>query len=376
MRVLMLSDYYPPHSGGGVEVVTEHLATGLAARGHDVRVLTLRTAGGFRNEVISGVSVSRVSAIELTGLIGVQFAVSPTLLPVLMANLRSFKPDVIHAHNLFFRTTELAAALRIFSRTPLVTTLHLGEMTGGGRLFRSMVRVYEAIVGRCVLHKSDRITAVSEAVAVHAIRRGAGSDVTVIPNGVDVSRFAPGEGGPDGKTVLFVGRLVPNKGPDVLLRALPSLAAAFPEVRVLVTGDGPMRGKLTRLAAALGVADVVEFLGHRSDIPELMKEASVFVRPSTLEGLPLTVLEAMSTGIPVVATPVGGTPEIVLHGKTGYIIPMGDHNALSDRIVQVLKSPDEAQQMGARARDLVMSDYTWDRAVDMTERLYLELLAD
>ncbi len=137
-----------------------------------------------------------------------------------------------------------------------------------------------------------------------------------------------------------------------------------------------MRGKLTRLAAALGVADVVEFLGHRSDIPELMKEASVFVRPSTLEGLPLTVLEAMSTGIPVVATPVGGTPEIVLHGKTGYIIPMGDHNALSDRIVQVLKSPDEAQQMGARARDLVMSDYTWDRAVDMTERLYLELLAD
>jgi glycosyltransferase involved in cell wall biosynthesis len=309
-------------------------------------------------------------------LIGVQFAISPTLLPVLVANLRSFKPDVVHAHNLFFRTTELAAALRIVSRTPLVTTLHLGEMTGGGRLLRSIVRVYESTVGRCVLRKSDRITAVSRAVATYATRRGAGADVAVIPNGVDATRFAPGDDEPDGKTVLFVGRLVPNKGPDVLLRALPSLVAAVPDVKVLLAGDGPMRGKLTQLADALGVADVVEFLGHRSDIPELMKEALVFVRPSTLEGLPLTVLEAMSTGIPVVATPVGGTPEIVLPGRTGYVVPVGDHEALSEGIVRVLKSPDEARQMGVRARDLVMRDYTWDRVVDRTEQLYLELLAD
>ena len=120
------------------------------------------------------------------------------------------------------------------------------------------------------------------------------------------------------------------------------------------------------------MAKAVQFLGLRHDVPELMRQASIFVRPSTLEGMPLTVLEAMASGLPVIATPVGGTPELVEDGVNGYLVPVDDHVALADSIVRLFDNPVIAKGMGKRGREMVEANHTWDAMAVQTERVYLE----
>ena len=140
-----------------------------------------------------------------------------------------------------------------------------------------------------------------------------------------------------------------------------------------MVGEGPLLGRLKKEARKLGVEREVSFLGTRHDVPELMRQTDVFVRPSSLEGMPLTVLEAMASGLPVVATPVGGTTELIEEGVNGHLFPVGDYLALANSINRVLDNPTEAANMGGRGRTLVESRYTWDQALDKTEQVYLKV---
>ena len=375
MRILMLTDYFPPHTGGGVEVVVDQLSHGMVERGHQVSVLTLRTRGGERREATGNLTISRLPAIDLTGLIGVQLAVSVHAIPALISELRTFKPDLIHVHNLFFRNSEAAAVIARFNSTPLLLTMHLGDMGGGFTAVKALTTLYEKTVGRCIVRSADRITGVSAAVASHAGVLGASSSsVQVIPNGVDTSIFHPAESVPDMPTVLAVGRLVPNKGMDTLIKSVPEVLARVPEAKFVIAGAGPMDSSLRKLTESLGVGDSVEFLGHRSDVPDLLRGATVFARPSTLEGRPLTVLDAMATGLPVIATRVGGTPELITDGENGFLIPVGDSHALAEAILDVLSAPERSSSMGQRNLQIVQIEYTWERVINRTEALYQEMV--
>jgi glycosyltransferase involved in cell wall biosynthesis len=312
----------------------------------------------------------------LTGRLGVQCAISAHVLPAAIRLVRRFRPDLIHAHNLFFRTTEAAALLRTVFRVPLVTTLHLGKLEHGGWPLRALTRAYEATLGWFIVQRSDHIIAVSQAVAEHARRLGrGGNSVTMIPNGVDTDLFCPdGHRQGMGQTVLFVGRLVPNKGPRTLLQAVPEVLERHPSAQFLLVGDGPLRASLQKQSRQLGVEAAVHFLGIRHDVPQLMRQAALFVRPSSLEGMPLTVLEAMASGLPVVATPVGGTPELVRDEVNGYLFPVGDSKALAEAINRSLDNPAKAQEMGRQGRSWVEDRYTWDQVVEQTERVYTLVL--
>jgi len=375
----MLSDYYPPHVGGGVERVVSELCGGLVRKGHTVRVLTLATRPAPAEQVDGAASVVRVPATDLTTAVGFQFAVSVRLPFALRRQAREFRPDVVHAHNFFFRTTEAAALPGLgLGGVPLVTTLHLGRPEGGSPFLRFLMRGYEATAGRVIVRRTSHVTAVSEAVAAHARRMTGGRvPVTTVPNGVDLDRFRPASPAEPvtRKVVLFVGRFVPNKGPDVLLRSAPAVLAQHPETSFLFVGDGPMHSRLERLARSLSVSHAVHFPGLRNDVDDLMRDASVFARPSHLEGLPLTVLEAMASGLPVVATPVGGTPELVRDGETGYLVPPDDPEALAGAICSLLDDPQHARRMGRRGRATVEAGYGWDSVTERTEDVYREVLA-
>ena len=373
MRILMLSDYAPPHVGGGVEKVVSELCQGLVSRGHDVALLTLRTCPAPSREVNGLLQIHRAAALDLTRRLGFQQAASISVLCSAIRLIRDFRPDIVHAHNLFFRTTETAAVLRMFGRTPLVVTLHLGKSEGNARLVGGLVKAYESTMGRFIVRRADRVIAVSRAVAEHARRINGGSPpATVIPNGVDTQVFYPGAESRAGQTVLFVGRLVPNKGPEVVVEAVPRVLARHPQAQFLMAGDGPLRERLESQARHLKVDHAVRFLGLRHDVPQLMRDSIVFVRPSTLEGMPLTVLEAMATALPVVATPVGGTPEVVHDGDNGYLVPVGDSAALAERIIRVLDDPSLAAAMGRRGHEVVINQYTWQAMVERTEAVYME----
>jgi glycosyltransferase involved in cell wall biosynthesis len=173
----------------------------------------------------------------------------------------------------------------------------------------------------------------------------------------------------DDPVLLSVGRLRHQKGHEVLLRALPDVLREFSRAQLLIAGDGVLRQDLEAQAAAAGVSSNVKFLGMRKDVPVLLSLADVFVFPSRFEGMPNAVLEAMSMGLPVIATSVQGVDELIQDEGNGLLVAMDDSVALSQAILCLLRDPDTRQRLGDAARARIESDYTVERMCRQYEQL-------
>lgn len=205
--------------------------------------------------------------------------------------------------------------------------------------------------------------------------------VFVIPNGVDTARFAPLAGaasasvraeigvGPTDPVVSIVAALRPEKNHELFLEVARRVLVEVRDAKFFIVGDGPRREPLEQHAAALGIGADVRFLGTRSDVPRLLAMSDVFVLTSHNEANPVSILEAMSTGKPVVATDVGSIKEAVADGETGFLVPPGDAGALADRVIALVADPLRAQQMGAAGRAAVLASWSVDAMVRRYERL-------
>jgi glycosyltransferase involved in cell wall biosynthesis len=193
VKIALFSDYFPPHLTGGVERVVDELSGGLASRGHDVRVFTLNTQDAAPYEEDGNLRVYRAGAFQMTRLLKLQSAFSPQLLLKALQELRADPPDLIHAHSRFFFSSLVAASLSAVLRRPLVTTLHVGSLDDMPLRFRLPVLAYERTLSKAILYQSQRLIAVSEAVADYATSRlGVSKDkLTVVPNAVDTALFRP-----------------------------------------------------------------------------------------------------------------------------------------------------------------------------------------
>ncbi|MFC0679126.1 glycosyltransferase [Lysobacter korlensis] len=236
-------------------------------------------------------------------------------------------------------------------------------------------------IKRFVLTRSAGVIANSEAGA-HTTAKYTGLErafFDTIPNGVQIPPEAvPAErervraelGVPDGRMLcLFVGRLVPQKNLDCLVAALAQLEPAR-RPWVALAGDGPLREHVANLARSLGVAGDVHFLGERSDATRLMQAADFLVLPSHFEGLSNSLLESMAAGCPVIASAVGGTPELIEHGKTGMLFPSDDAPALAARIAELSASAERRAQLSQAARDYVSRTYGIPALVAATTAVY------
>jgi glycosyltransferase involved in cell wall biosynthesis len=240
------------------------------------------------------------------------------------------------------------------------------------------------------LRLADHIVVNAEAIKRDLLGRGYDAErLSVIPNGTDCQRFhLPGDGGavrrewgiPSGVAVVGVlARLMRIKGQEVFLRAAALIASKDPHVRFVIVGDNifnpEYKAELKQLAGRLGLEDRVVFTGFRTDVPDLLAALSVAVSPSLgLEGMSNSILEAMAAGVPVVATRVGGTPEIVEDGVSGLLVSPGDPEALAAAISRLLQDKTLAKQLGETARRRVFGRYSLEQAVASTERLYDDLL--
>ncbi len=376
MRVAMFTDYYPPHIGGGVEKVVHELSLGLTRGGADVDVFTLRTAGGEALEESEGIRVHRIEALQLTRLIGLQCSASPRLVSYTVRELMKLRPDVVHVHNRFFFTSLIGAAAAKALDIPVVSTLHLGSLEALPLPQRLPVLAYENLFGRSIIQASERVIAVSQAVADYTRHLGATPAKTCVqPNAVDSRAFRPAESRCEGPLrVAYVGRLIQNKGPQYLIEAIPALLKLRPNTEFWFAGDGPMRAGLEDRVSELGVEANVRFLGVRNDIAELLQQSDMFVRPSLMEGMPLTVLEAMACGLPTVATPVGGTAELIVEDETGLLVPPRDVPGLIAALAQLMESPELRMRLGRNARRIVEADYGWQRIANDTLSVYEDVL--
>jgi glycosyltransferase involved in cell wall biosynthesis/peptidoglycan/xylan/chitin deacetylase (PgdA/CDA1 family) len=194
--------------------------------------------------------------------------------------------------------------------------------------------------------------------------------IQVIPNGIDADIYPPRQYSPRPRRIALVACLREEKRIDVLIAAAPRILARYPDAEFLIAGEGTCRAKLVTQARDLGVTSRVTFLGHRDDVPEVLKGADVFVLPSRSEAFPNSIMEAMASGLPVVASAVGGIPELVMDGRTGRLVPPGKPDALADALLSVLDDPERAADFGRAGRRVIAETYSFDRMVGQFETLY------
>jgi len=352
MPVLLVIDSL---AGGGAERYVVDLAVALRRRGWPVEVAC--STGGVRAGALAeaGVPVS----ILLDTL--VKRRVSRRYGRSLRRLIEDRRPALVHAH-LYASAAAAAQATRDLA-VPLVITEHT-EAPWRGRRARE--------VSREVYRRADRVVAVSTAirdVLVAEYDVPFGQVDVVLPATTAPVAERPVPRRPRGAVVGVVGRLVPEKGVDVFLQAAALVLAVVPHARFLVVGDGPMRADLERRAAALGIADSVTFTGFRADAPQLIAGLELLAVPSRSDGSPLVVCEAMAAGIPVVASRVGGLPDLVADGRTGLLVGPGQGEDLARAMVSLLLDPAGADVLGTRARE-VAATRTHAHLVDRMETVY------
>ncbi len=300
--------------------------------------------------------------------------------------IRRFRPDIVDTHTakagLLGRT---AAILSGVDRPVIVHTFH-GHVLRGyfGPAKTRFYRTLERLLARF----SDALIGVSEATVVDLVDMGVAprAKFRTIHHGLDLEHFLSvdrSEGGAfreelgvDASEILltYVGRLVPIKRVDVLLKALALLRSRGVAVRLAIVGDGELRGDLQGLAAKLGVSDTAHFLGYRRDLERVAAACDIAVLSSDSEGLPFCLIEAAAASRPLVATRVGGVPEIVIP-DAGLLVPPGDHVALAAAVHELATDPVRRRRMGAAGRNHVRARYASDRLLRDVDRLFQELLS-
>lgn len=289
-----------------------------------------------------------------------------------MRELRRVGPQIFHAHlNWPLGCRHELTLARLLGNCRTVATAHLFSGLKPG----PSTAVKQFIQSKVV----DRFIAVSGEVGVQ-LNTNLGvpsSRIAVVRNGIVIPRSSKPDarlrheitGGFDRPIILTPARLHEQKGHVHLLEA----ARTIPDALFVFAGDGPLREELENTAHRFGVADRVRFLGQRNDIPELLAICDLFVLPSLYEGLPLSVLEAMAAGKPVIATNVGGTMEAVSHGDSGLLVPARDSAALSAAIRNLMENPDLADRLAQNGRARVLRDFSCDRMVEPVSDVYREL---
>lgn len=346
MRVLWLIDSL---NLGGAEALVPAFARAVHGRA-DLHVAFLKSLGGNPFEAVLrdlGVPLTHLRSRNLRDVGAFRR---------LVRLVREGRFDVVHAH-LTYAATWGALVSRI-TGVPCVATLHTGPVEGPAWSAHS---VRERLLAFTLNRWCAAVVLVSEAARAQHAQRGrlAGHNVCVIHNGVDVDAFARGQrarvraelGLAEGQpTLLCVSALRKGKGLEVVLRATALLAARWPELRLLIAGEGALRERLREQARDLGIESRVLWLGLRRDVADLLAAADVFVLASREDAFPTVLLEAMAAGRPVAATRVGGIPEIVEDGETGLLVGPGDPEALADAVDTVLRDPALAVALGQAGR--------------------------
>ena len=280
--------------------------------------------------------------------------------------------DLIHTH--ISKAGILGRLAAKWARVPCVHTYHgnVGEL----ETRTPVSRAYLACE-RWAARSSTALLAVSNDVRDHLLELGIGhrEQYRIVPNGIDMSRFSAGHQGIPRSQVAYptigcVCSLTPEKGVDVLLRAVPRIAERFPDLKVCIVGDGPLRAELEDQARDLGVSERVRFTGVTSDVQSWLATFDVFVSCSRREGQGKALMEAMAMGIVAVATRVGGVPELIRDGVHGVLVDSEDSAGLADALNSLLGDADRRRVLGDEGRCIVEKGYSMERMVDEMAGVY------
>ncbi|MBI3801344.1 MAG: glycosyltransferase family 4 protein [Deltaproteobacteria bacterium] len=348
--------------------MTARLLLALQERGHEVAVITDQTHPSLPAEgQYKGIQVSRLPFI--LALTARRVDQIWTIRQQVAKLKRTFAPDLIHVNNvdssvLFHLDTRNAHP------APVVVTLH-----GDHGQFVKRETLLEK-----TLASATWVTGCS-AWVVEYLRRlmpSATSRSSLIYNGLDAPSLPPTPLPLNPPRLLCLGRLSAEKRFDLAVGALPAIIKRVPQARLVIAVDGPEQRTLKEQAAQLGLTNAIDFLGWITpeSVPPLINTATLVVVPSRREGFGLVALEAAHMARPIVATRVGGLPEVVVHGQTGLLVEQGNAKALADAVIRLLTHPDLAIQLGQAARNRARARFSWDPCVDAYDKLYRTVTKD
>jgi glycosyltransferase involved in cell wall biosynthesis len=373
---------------GGPALHVAYLTAGLRERGYDTTLVAGALARGEDSMafVAEGLGVDVVSIPEL----GREISPLRDLLATirLAALIRRERPQILHTHTAKAGTVGRVAALLAGRRRPpiVVHTFH-GHVLRG--YFGSVRSRFFRLLERWLARHTTALIAVSPQVRDDLVALGVASPekFTVVRLGIELDERVGAEANgreetrrylgipPDRFAVGWVGRMTAVKRTDDVLDGFMRLRARGVDATLCLVGDGPDREGLERLAHELGIIKDTLFLGYQEDVGPLYAAFDALVLPSGNEGTPVSVIEALAAGTPVVATRVGGVPDVVRHGEDGFLVEPGESEAFADRLAQLARDPALRERFGAAGRARVLPRYAVDRLVDDVDRLYRALLS-
>lgn len=385
MRILMLSWEYPPKSVGGLAQHVYDLSCALVGIGEEVHVLTCGAPGIPDYEQVNGVHVHRFQTYQIsaphfvTWIAQLNIAMLERAIP-LFAELGGV--HIIHAHD--WLVAYAARALKHAWRLPLVVTIHATEYGRNCGLHNDIQR-HISDIEWWLTYEAWKVICCSQYMKneVRHVFQVPDDKIRVIVNGVNPANFATRTirvtrdqfAAPDERIVFYVGRLVREKGVQILLDAAPQILARHPQTKFIIAGKGPYAEELHRQAASLGIAQRVYFTGYVDDEVRntLYSWADVAVFPSLYEPFGIVALEGMAARTPVVVADTGGLSEIVEHGVDGLKFYPGNSRSLADMIIWLLQDRQLAQNLRQQAYRKVLEKFNWRDIALATRRVYQQV---
>jgi len=380
MRIAILTVNYFPLVGGA-EVFAGELAQFLVRRGHAVDVITERADESLPEfEVMEGINVYRVSFTKIRGFTFITSLLS--MLRTLWRLDRRVSYDLIHSIA-EAPTSQVGTLFKKWRKRPYLITIQGGHLQKRDFGVNLRNRLLKRLVGWS-FRNADGVHAISRMLAEEAKKLGAG-DVIILPNGVkpETFKFVPKEEArsklgisSSEKVIISVSRLIPRKGTHHVIKAFARLLPRFPELRLLIVGDGVWKEELERLARELGVANRVDFKGFvpHERLGEILPAADVFALTPEYEGLGIVFIEALACGVPVVASSVGGILDIIENGRNGFLVPPGDVEKLLDALEKLLTNDDLQRKFREEGLRVVREKFLWENILSRIEELYQSLI--
>lgn len=381
-RILIFAAYFHPHVGGYEKNIHE-LSRRLVQKGYEIDIVTCNTEHTAAYEKLNGIHIYRLpcwNALDSTYPILKPCSTSFRILRKLLRK----NYDVINTQTRFFITSFLGLVFAKIKKTPLVHTERgTRHSIAPNKVVALLSRAYDHTIGTLIVKSARTNIGVSEA-ACEFLRHLGATNTQLIYNGIDTNIFRKRENNncrqelgisDDAPLITFVGRLIYAKGVQDLLSAFTRVKEAAADAKLLIIGAGPYRANLENLVYQNGCGSDILFVGQKNqdEIIDILSATDIFVNPSYSEGLPTSVMEAASIGLPIVATDVGGTREIIAAGQSGILVKTGNAGQLGKSLHELLASAELRRELGRNARMLVKEKFDWDKItqdwIEVVERM-------
>ena len=389
MKILMLTWEYPPRIVGGIARVVNDLSKRLIKDGHEVTVVTYREGDAPYYELDKGVKVYRVDNFMINANNFIDWIMQLNFNMVAKASEIMQKEgafDVIHAHD--WLVAYAAKTLKNSYDIPLISTIHATE-AGRNSGIRDEQQKYINDTEWMLTYESTEVI-VNSNYMKGELQRLFGlpfEKINVVPNGVNTLNYSGIERDYDfrrryamdnEKIILFMGRLVYEKGIQHLITAMPKILNGYHDAKLVIAGKGGMIDELRAQANALGLGEKVYFAGYVNgkDVGKLYKAADVAVFPSTYEPFGIVALEAMLAEVPVVVSDIGGLNEIVQHRENGMKCYAGNANSIADSILELLYDPQLSANVVKKAKAKVRNEYSWNKIAQNTHFIYMKAICE